>query len=154
MQKHMDLNSFIEWLYIREDLSFLNDINIAAVFNIVIKDCFKKAIEVTKGFFSYIETDFIKEQLVFNLAAHYCICFDFNIGSKENFINPLKQRHNVTNNYLFATSVGADSSSVSFNAPDIMNTLDYNEMDLNRTIYGKNVMGLLNQLNGARAVLL
>lgn len=114
------------------------------------EDAYKRAEKMLRGLEPWCKEDTF-EMLMYNLALHYIITFDFEVDGEK---NPLYVRHKIKEKADgIVNSVSDESSSASLQITDAMQQLDYFGLDLTQTPYGKFVYSLLCQIN-AMAVLL
>lgn len=116
----------------------------------VFEDAYKRAETMLRGLAPWCREDTF-EMLMYNLALHYIITFDFEVDGEQ---NPLYTKYKIKEKAEgIVNSVSDESSSASLQITDAMQQLDYFGLDLTQTPYGKFVYSLLCQIN-AMAVLL
>ena len=114
------------------------------------EDAYKRAETMLRGLEPWCKEDTF-EMLVYNLALHYTITFDFEYDGEQ---NPLYVRYKIQEKAEgIVNSASDESSSASLQITDAMQQLDYFGLELTQTPYGKFVYSLLCQIN-AMAVLL
>lgn len=114
-------------------------------------DAYKRAETMLRGLEPWCKEDTF-EMLMYNLALHYVITFNY--VDDEGNTNPLFLKYKIEDKSEgIVNSASDESSSASLQITDAMQSLDYFGLDLTQTPYGKFVYSLLCQIN-AMAVLL